>query len=94
MMSEEQARDSKYSIESRRSAQERVSRVLADAPFRNPVDWGLGYGDVKLTITARDGFKVSMDVHRSVLTDRSRFFAEKLKQSGAAAMAEICDISS
>ncbi|KAA8543964.1 hypothetical protein F0562_021859 [Nyssa sinensis] len=92
MMSEEQTRESKQSIESRQKLQERVSRVLAEAPFRNPSNWG-GFGDVKLTITARDGFKVSMDVHRRVLADRSRFFAEKLRRDGTSVLhsVEICD---
>ncbi|GAB2274288.1 hypothetical protein Dimus_009054 [Dionaea muscipula] len=49
-------------------------------------------GDVKLTVSARDGFKVSMDVHRRVLTEKSRFFAEKLTTDGAVAQSvEICD---
>ncbi|WOG86729.1 hypothetical protein DCAR_0205947 [Daucus carota subsp. sativus] len=91
MMSAEQARDSKQPHETRRGVQERVAKALEHAPFKNPGAWGLGYGDVKLTVTARDGFKVSMDVHRSVLSGRSRFFEDKLMRSGAAAVVEICD---
>lgn len=84
MMSEEQTRESKHSLfESRHKAHERVSKVLADAPFPR-------VGDVRLTIAARDGFKVSMDVHRRVLIGRSRFFAEKLKSNGSHSV-EILD---
>lgn len=83
MMSEEQTRESKHSLESRYRTQERVSRVLADAPFP-------AVGDVRLTIGARDGFKVSMDVHRRVLVGRSRFFAEKLQRNGSHSV-EILD---
>ncbi|XP_052183417.1 BTB/POZ domain-containing protein At5g60050 [Diospyros lotus] len=95
MMSEEQTRESKQSAEARHKLHERVSRVLETAPFRNPANWG-GFGDVKLTISGRDGFRVSMDVHRRVLADRSRFFAEKFSSrdgggSAAAHSVEICD---
>ncbi|KAI3708038.1 hypothetical protein L2E82_37043 [Cichorium intybus] len=56
----------------------KVARVLSGALFRNPSDWGFGFGDVKLTITTRDGFIVSMGVHRKVLASRTQFFKEKL----------------
>ncbi|KAL3530664.1 hypothetical protein ACH5RR_009986 [Cinchona calisaya] len=83
MMSEEQARESKQSIEARLKLQDRVFKVLADAPFQNNCNNNLGCGDVRLTVTARDGFRVLMDVHRRVLASRSRFFAEKLLHNGA-----------
>ncbi|KAF8396659.1 hypothetical protein HHK36_018284 [Tetracentron sinense] len=90
MMSEEQQRESKHSESKRCNLQERVSRILAEAPFQNP-GWG-GLGDVKLTISSIDGFRVSMNVHRRVLADQSRFFAEKLRQDGAISHSvEICD---
>lgn len=34
---------------------------------------------MNLTFTGADGFGVSFDVHRRVLAERSRFFAEKLR---------------
>ncbi|KAL3518290.1 hypothetical protein ACH5RR_020879 [Cinchona calisaya] len=83
MMSEEQARESKHSVQARLKLRDRVFKVLADAPFRNHDDDNLGSGDVRLTVTAIDGFRVSMEVHRRVLTGRSRFFAEKLRKNGA-----------
>ncbi|XP_010260115.1 PREDICTED: BTB/POZ domain-containing protein At5g60050 [Nelumbo nucifera] len=90
MMSEEQQREAKRSEDKRHKLQERISRILAEAPFQNP-NWGSA-GDVKLTVTSRDGFRVSMNVHRSVLADRSRFFAEKLRPDGAITHSvEICD---
>lgn len=47
---------------------------------------------MKLTVVARDGFKVSMDVHKTVLADKSRFFAEKLRrESGISHSVEISD---
>lgn len=83
MMSEEQARDSKHSIETRLKLQDRVFKVLADAPFQDSNGNNLGPGDVRLTVSACDGFSVSMEVHRRVLACRSRFFAEKLRRNGA-----------
>ncbi|XP_071720915.1 BTB/POZ domain-containing protein At5g60050-like [Rutidosis leptorrhynchoides] len=98
MMSEEQARDStnhqhQQTVDPTRvRIEERVARVLSEAPFRNPGEWGLGFGDVKLTCTARDGFSVSMDVHREVLVGRSRFFKDKLGlRSGSHHSVEICE---
>lgn len=91
MMSEEQQRESRNSDESRRKLQERVSRVLSEAPFRNP-NWGGSPGDVKLTVVSRDGFSVSMDVHRAVLSDQSRFFSEKFgRDRGMSHSVEISD---
>lgn len=47
---------------------------------------------MRLTIRSRDGFSVSMDVHREVLIGRSRFFKEKLgRRSGAHHSVEICE---
>lgn len=90
MMSEEQNRESRHSDAARRKLQDQVARVLADAPFRDPA-WG-EFGDVKLTVVSRDEFKVSMDVHRRILVEQSRFFAEKLKRDGAVSHSvEICD---
>ncbi|XP_027151950.1 BTB/POZ domain-containing protein At5g60050 [Coffea eugenioides] len=88
MMSDEQARDSRHSTEAGLKLQDRVFKVLAEAPFKNSGndrtnDNNLGCGDVRLTVSARDGFRVSMEVHRRVLADRSRFFAEKLRRNGA-----------
>lgn len=90
MMSEEQQRESKLGDENRRRLQERVYRVLAEAPFTNP-NW-CGSGDVKLTVSGQDGFKVSMNVDRKVLAVQSRFFAEKLRRDGPVSHnVEICD---
>ncbi|KAL8128998.1 hypothetical protein V2J09_018153 [Rumex salicifolius] len=104
MMSEEQLRDVRQSNDSnRRRLQDKLARVLSRNP--NLIDsnnsssnnlgglgFGLGVGDVKLTVTARDGFKVSLDVHRRVLVEKSGFFAEKLTSDGALTHSvEICD---
>ncbi|XP_057954762.1 BTB/POZ domain-containing protein At5g60050 [Malania oleifera] len=90
MMSEEQQRESARFDDRRRKMQDQVAGVLAEALVRNP-NWG-GSGDVKLTVVSRDGFRVSMDVHRRVLADRSRFFAEKLRRDEAVSHeVEICD---
>ncbi|KAK4255012.1 hypothetical protein QN277_008075 [Acacia crassicarpa] len=90
MMSEEQNRESKLPNDKRRKLQDRVSKLLDEAPFRDP-NWG-GPGDVRLTVVARDGFKASMDVHKSVLTEKSRFFAEKLRcDRGVSHSVEISD---
>ncbi|KAM0046665.1 putative chromatin remodeling & transcription regulator BTB-POZ family [Helianthus debilis subsp. tardiflorus] len=97
MMAEEQTRDIRPSTElhtriGNERVEDRVARVLSGAPFRNPGEWGLGFGDVKLTCRARDGFSVVMDVHREVLVGRSKFFREKLgRRSGAHHSVEICE---
>ncbi|RWR81800.1 BTB/POZ domain-containing protein [Cinnamomum micranthum f. kanehirae] len=89
-------RESRPSDEKRRRLQDRVSRILAEAPFQSPA-WAGGAGDVKLTVSSKDEFKVSMTVHRRVLAARSRFFAEKLGREAGAGMGtvahsvEICD---
>lgn len=89
MMSDEQHRDSKLSD---RRVHEKVHKLLENAPFRNPNWGGLVSGDVRLTVVAKDGFRVSMDVHKSVLGSKSRFFAEKLrKDRGVSHCVEISD---
>lgn len=37
-------------------------------------------GDVKLTLRAKDGIKISLYVHRKILVEHSRFFEEKLSK--------------
>lgn len=75
MMSDDQNRDAKLSDEKRRKMQDRVKKLLEEASFSG--------GDVKLTVVGKEGLKVSMDVQKSVLADKSRFFAEKLRCDGA-----------
>ncbi|CAL0304109.1 unnamed protein product [Lupinus luteus] len=83
IMSHHHDRDSKLSVENRRKMQDRLSKLLEEPPFG---------GDVKLTVIARDGFRVSMDVHKSVLAEKSRFFAEKLRgENGISHSVEISD---
>ncbi|KAH9621839.1 hypothetical protein KSS87_013153 [Heliosperma pusillum] len=85
MMSEEQLRESKHSCDTNR-------RRLHHKLNTSGLGVGLGVGDVKLTVSGRDGFKICMDVHRSVLADKSRFFAEKLSpDDGLTLSVEICD---
>ncbi|CAH9109079.1 unnamed protein product [Cuscuta epithymum] len=92
MMAKEQPPSFRQSPEACHRAQERISRVLAHAPFQSPTSANrYGAGDVNLTVAARDGGpKVSMDVHRRVLVARSRFFAENLRQDGSHSV-EILD---
>ncbi|CAN8252674.1 unnamed protein product [Cochlearia groenlandica] len=68
MMSEEQSR------EPRKKSHARVAQILTD--FKNGVVYG--HSDVKLTVVGKDGYRVTMDVHRKVLSDKSRFFMEKM----------------
>ncbi|ONI00448.1 hypothetical protein PRUPE_6G089700 [Prunus persica] len=89
MMSDEQHRDSKLAD---RKVHEKVHKLLQNAPFRNPNWGGLVSGDVRLTVVAKDGFRVTMDVHKSVLAAKSRFFADKLrKDRGVSHCVEISD---
>ena len=72
MMSEEH----KFSDEKRRNTHDRVSRLLDEPALRS------ASGDVRLTVVGRDGFRVSMEVRKTVLADKSRFFADKLRCCG------------
>lgn len=97
MMSEEQNRNSKKLEESRKKTQTQVAKFLNELKVSSfSGDYELGSGDVRLTVVSRDGFRVSMDVHRRVLVEKSRFFAEKLnprKEKGVSHTVEIseCD---
>ncbi|KAF8061220.1 hypothetical protein N665_1210s0003 [Sinapis alba] len=90
MMSEEHHR------EPRRKSHARVAQIMAE--FKNGVVYGLSLGpsDVKLTVVGKDGYRVTMDVHRKVLSEKSRFFMEKMscrREKGVSHMVEIseCD---
>ncbi|KAH7560949.1 hypothetical protein ACOSP7_016560 [Xanthoceras sorbifolium] len=78
MMSQEQLHEASRPIKS----QSRIFKLLSD--FNNPTSnggfsyHGVGPGDVRLTVVGKDGFRVCMDVHKRVLAEKSRFFAEKL----------------
>ncbi|KAL9268115.1 BTB/POZ domain-containing protein [Drosera capensis] len=97
MMSDEQHRESQQITDlNRQRLNHRLKRVLAKNPNFSGIDefGGLGFrdGDVKLTVSSRDGFKFNIDVHSRVLTEKSRFFAAKLMRGGAVAQSvEICD---
>lgn len=55
----------------------RISELLASRSpgnqFNDPVS-----SDIKLTLSSKDGFSVSMNVHRQILVAHSRFFSVKL----------------
>lgn len=77
--------DHKFSDDTRRKTQDRLSRLLAEPSLR-------GGGDVRLTVVGRDGLRISMEVQKSVLADKSRFFAEKFTcDSGLTHSVEISD---
>ncbi|KAM4083141.1 hypothetical protein ACJW30_08G034000 [Castanea mollissima] len=101
MMSEEQHRESKLSDDRRRKLHLRVSKILDETQTRttsfrdrNGTDgsgfgFGIGSGgDVKVSVVGRDGFRVTMEMHKSVLEEKSRFFDEKI---GVAHYVEISD---
>ncbi|GFZ07206.1 chaperone DnaJ-domain superfamily protein [Actinidia rufa] len=90
MMSEEQTHKSKKSVDAWIKLNKSVSRVLETVLFRNLGKW-VRFGDVRLSISGFDGFRVSKDVHRRVLADRSLFFAENLLLRSTVAAVEICD---
>ncbi|KAM1525471.1 hypothetical protein ACFX10_009931 [Malus domestica] len=59
---------------------QRVSHLLMgnQSPgnqFNNP-----SISDIKLTLSSKDGFSVSMNVHRQILVAHSRFFAVKMSE--------------
>ncbi|KAJ0245910.1 BTB/POZ domain-containing protein [Hirschfeldia incana] len=89
MMSEEHHREPP-----RRKSHARVAQIMSE--FKNGVVYSLGPSDVKLTVVGRDGYRVTMDVHRKVLSEKSRFFMEKMssrREKGVSHMVEIseCD---
>ncbi|XWS71760.1 hypothetical protein CRYUN_Cryun03dG0166500 [Craigia yunnanensis] len=93
MMSNEHHLDSKTIEESRKKTQSRVAKFLTELKICSFNNWGLGSGDVKLTVVSRDGYRVSMDVHRRVLSEKSRFFAEKLSQRREKGVSHTVEIS-
>ncbi|XP_050213978.1 BTB/POZ domain-containing protein At5g60050 [Mercurialis annua] len=89
MMSEEQSLEL-----NRQKTQSKISKLVKEFDgFNN--NGVFGFGDVRLTVIGRDGFKVSCDVHKRVLMEKSGFFSDKLKdrQKGIVHSIEIseCD---
>lgn len=79
MMSQEQLLESKRPSKS----QSKIVKLLSE--LKNPTNpnnglgfMELGSGDVRLSVVGKDGFRVCVDVHKRVLAEKSRFFAEKL----------------
>lgn len=102
MMSEEQHRESRFSEEKRRKLHGRVSKLLDESQTKTMTTFkdrngsagiGIGIGgDVRISVVGRDGIRVSMELQKSVLTEKSRFFAEKLRRDpGVAHSVEISD---
>ncbi|GFZ07198.1 chaperone DnaJ-domain superfamily protein [Actinidia rufa] len=90
MMSEEQTHKSKKSVDAWIKLNKSVSRVLETVLFRNLGKW-VRFGDVRLSISGFDGFRVSKDVHRRVFSRSEPFFAENLLLRSTVAAVEICD---
>ncbi|KAK8598411.1 hypothetical protein V6N13_094382 [Hibiscus sabdariffa] len=93
MMSEENLRGSKTMEESRRRTQRRVAKFLSELNSYSFKNGGLGPSDVRLTVVSTDGQRVSMDVHRRVLSEKSRFFAENLSQRREKGVSHTVEIS-
>ncbi|XVE79690.1 hypothetical protein DITRI_Ditri14bG0078100 [Diplodiscus trichospermus] len=93
MMSEEHHRDSKTKEESLKKTQSRVAKLLTQLKICSFSNWGLRSGDVRLTVASKDGFRVSMDVHGRVLSEKSGFFAEKLSQRREKGVSHSVEIS-
>ncbi|OWM85299.1 BTB/POZ domain-containing protein At1g63850 [Punica granatum] len=58
-------------------AMQRISDILASKSPGNLFN-DAATGDIKLTLSSKDGISVSMSVHRQILVAHSRFFAVKL----------------
>ncbi|CAN1162061.1 BTB/POZ domain-containing protein At5g60050 [Linum perenne] len=69
MMSEEQALE-----QFRHKSHSKVSNLLREFQGLS----GMGMGDVRVTVVGIQGHKISIDVHKRVLVDKSGFFREKL----------------
>ncbi|KAK7306163.1 hypothetical protein VNO77_44086 [Canavalia gladiata] len=63
--------DHRFSIGKCHKMQDRMSKLLDEAALRDG-------GDMRVTVVGRKEFKISMEVHNSVLTNKSRFFIKKL----------------
>eukprot|EP00252_Welwitschia_mirabilis_P003455 TRINITY_DN13525_c0_g1_i1.p1 TRINITY_DN13525_c0_g1~~TRINITY_DN13525_c0_g1_i1.p1 ORF type:complete len:665 (+),score=98.79 TRINITY_DN13525_c0_g1_i1:424-2418(+) len=59
--------------------QERISAILGNCSPGNQFN-DSETGDVKLTLSSKDGFSVSLNVHREILVAHSRFFSSKLSE--------------
>ncbi|XP_006829095.2 BTB/POZ domain-containing protein At1g63850 [Amborella trichopoda] len=59
--------------------QEQVAEILGSCSPGNLFN-DLGSSDVKLTLSSRDGFSVTLNLHRQILVANSRFFASKLSE--------------
>uniref|UniRef100_A0A2P2IVZ3 Uncharacterized protein MANES_11G138100 n=1 Tax=Rhizophora mucronata TaxID=61149 RepID=A0A2P2IVZ3_RHIMU len=88
MMSEEEAFE-----QTRQRSQSKISKIVKE--FENLNNCGMGLGDVRLTVVGRDGLRISMDVHKRILLEKSGFFREKLggRDKGVVHSVEIseCD---
>ncbi|XP_065869019.1 BTB/POZ domain-containing protein At5g60050 [Euphorbia lathyris] len=73
MMSEEQSFE-----QNRHKSQSKISKLVKEIDDLN--NCGLGDGDVRITVIGKDGHKISCDVHRKVLAEKSGFFREKLRE--------------
>ncbi|XVF05612.1 hypothetical protein REPUB_Repub05bG0187800 [Reevesia pubescens] len=93
MSSEEHLHDTKTMEESHKKTQTRVAKFLSELKICSFNNWGLGSGDVRLTVVSKDGYRVSMDVHRRVLSEKSRFFAENLSQRREKGVSHTVEIS-
>ncbi|WCJ26337.1 BTB/POZ domain-containing protein [Euphorbia peplus] len=76
---------------------QRISELLGNRSPGNQFN-DSGTGDVKLTLSSKDGINVAMSVHRQILVAHSRFFAVKLsdrwakqQRSSVPYMVEIAD---
>ncbi|KAJ4833986.1 hypothetical protein Tsubulata_016517 [Turnera subulata] len=89
MMSEEQPFE-----QTRQKNYSKVSKIVQEFASLNGCE-GYGVGDVRLTVVGRDGYRVSVDVHKRILLEKSGFFRETLKgrEKGVMQSVEIseCD---
>lgn len=93
-MSEEHKRElskSGHDVRKKRvESVERINKVIADSPFGDS-NRRFGKGDVTLTIAERDGIRITVRVHREILSSRSLFFSERLKKNGSTLIVEILE---
>lgn len=93
-MSEEHKRElskSGHDVRKKRvESVERINKVIADSPFR---DYNSKFGkcDITLTVAARDGIRITVGVHREILSSRSIFFSERFKKNGSTLTVEILE---
>ncbi|KAG2409904.1 BTB/POZ domain-containing protein [Vigna angularis] len=76
--------DHKFFEDKRRKAQDRLSKLLWELAL-------LKGDDIRLMV-GRDDLRVSVEIRKSALAEKSRFFMEKLRYEGSQGQASVTEV--